>query len=68
MTTMQDRIKGKLGELGLTYYSLAKAADVSVHTVYNLMNGKNDTRPKIIGKIAQALNVTTEYLISGSQA
>jgi transcriptional regulator with XRE-family HTH domain len=57
-----------IAEKGMTYYRLAREADISVHTVYNLMNGRNDTRPKIIGKIAAALGVTSEHLLEGKES
>jgi transcriptional regulator with XRE-family HTH domain len=67
MNSVRDRIRALVAKKEMTFYGLAKASDVSYNTIFNLMNGRNETRPKIIGKIAAALGVTPEYLLQGKE-
>ena len=66
MNTLQDRIKARVGEMGISFHDLARRAGISYRTVYSVMNGENKTRPSIIGKIAGVLQVTPAWLLYGT--
>jgi len=65
MATFGERIREQRKRAGLTLEQLAEAADSSKSYIWELEN-KNPPRPSAakIGKIAEALNVTTDYLMN----
>jgi transcriptional regulator with XRE-family HTH domain len=59
------RIKAVAAEKGLSNIELAGTADVSYRTIYSVMHGTARPRNRIVGRIAAALGVTAEYLLTG---
>lgn len=50
---------------GVSHKELEEIASVSGATISRMKNGSQTPRPKTIGKIAKALNVSVEYLTEG---
>lgn len=46
-------------------YELANKADVAYKTVYSIMHNRLNPQPKTIGRIAAALGVSVQYLMTG---
>ena len=59
------RVKALAAEKGLANIELAGLADVSYRTIHSVMHGQARPRNRIIGRIAKALGVSAEYLITG---
>ena len=51
----------------MTQEALAELADVSYQTISSAELGKKALRPENISKISQALQVSTEYLLTGTR-
>ncbi len=49
----------------MTNLCLAKKADVSYRTVYSVMKGQANLQDRIVSKLAAALGVSTQYLMTG---
>jgi transcriptional regulator with XRE-family HTH domain len=67
MDTLGKRIKTRREELELDQVELARRAGVSQPTLANLESGKNQ-RTKFLPELARALNVSVEWLDTGSGA
>ena len=52
----------------MTQEALAELADVSYQTISSAELGKKALRPENIIKISQALQVSTDYLLTGNRA
>lgn len=61
-----QRIREAAERRGISKIDLASRADISCGTVYSIFNGTAHLRPKIIRKIAKALDVAPEDL-TGTQ-
>ena len=68
MSTLASRLKACLVERGWTQFDLAKASSVSYRTIYNLMTGKTEPRPSILGRLAVALRVHPDYLTGKTES
>ncbi|MFK3763209.1 LexA family protein [Serratia ureilytica] len=64
-TSIQDRILLRMRDLGLKNKDLVKATNASRGTVSQWVNGGNKPSADFLPKLAKALNVTEEWLISG---
>ena len=51
----------------MTQEALAELADVSYQTIFSAELGKKALRPENIIKISQALQVSTDYLLTGNR-
>jgi len=58
-------MKERMAVAGLTHIQLAVKAQIAYKTVYNVLSGKKEPRPSIIGRLASALDTTPEYLLTG---
>lgn len=59
------RIFERRKKLGLTQESLAEKSDLTTQFVSNIENGKRGMRPENLMKIANALMVSTDYILTG---
>ena len=65
----KDRLKEKRLEAGLTQVELAGKAGVTTRTIQNYeLGNRKPANMEVIQRIADALNTTTEYLLSSSGA
>jgi len=62
---MAERIILLLSQRGLSQFELAKKSGVSGRTIYNALKTKQSLRPSILGRLADALGVSVEYLRTG---
>lgn len=60
-----QRIIERRKKLGMTQESLAEKADVTTQFVSYAESGKRAMRPENLLKIANALEVSTDYLLTG---
>lgn len=63
-----ERIRTVAAEKNLSSLDLARSAEVSYRTVFAVMKGEARLQDRIIGKLAHALGVSVEYLMSGNQS
>ena len=61
-----NRIREIRKERNLTQERLAEYADISVDFLWQIESGRSSMSAYNLGKIAVALNVTTDYLIFGT--
>lgn len=59
------RITNRRKKLGMTQETLAEKADVTTQFVSYAESGKRAMRPENLLKIANALGVSTDYLLTG---
>ena len=62
-----QRISSARKSKKMTQEALAELADVSYQTISSAELGKKALRPENIIKISQALQVSTEYLLTGNR-
>lgn len=62
-----DRISSACKSKKMTQEALAELADVSYQTIFSAELGKKALRPENIIKISQALQVSTDYLLTGNR-
>jgi len=62
---MGQRIMERRKKLGMTQESLAEKADVTTQFVSYAESGKRAMRPENLLKIAHALHVSADYLLTG---
>ena len=62
---MGKRITERRKKLGLTQEALAEMSDLTAQFVSYAESGKRAMRPENLMKIASALNVSTDYLLTG---
>ena len=61
-----DRIKARKHELGITANDLCERSGVPLDTINNIVYGRtSDPRMESLAKIAQALDVSLDYLVFG---
>ena len=60
-----SRINAKRKELGYTQEDLAESMDVSIQMISNLELGKKAIRPENLIKLCKALNVSSDYVLTG---
>lgn len=60
-----NRITDRRKKLGMTQETLAEKADVTTQFVSYAESGKRAMRPENLLKIANALGVSTDYLLTG---
>lgn len=60
------RIRRIVIERQMANYELANKADVAYKTVYSIMHNRLNPQPKTIGRIAAALGVSVQYLMTGT--
>ncbi len=65
LTETGDRICKKRKKLGLTQEALAEKAGLTTQFVSYAESGKRAMRPENLLKIAKALGVSTDYLLTG---
>lgn len=65
MTSIGERISHIRKERGYTQERLAELADISVQFLSDIENNKKSMTVKTLRKIADRLNVTTDYIIYG---
>lgn len=63
--TLQERLRARRRERGLTKEQLAEAARLSVPSIYNYENEKTGREPKVgdLKALARALNTTVAFLV-----
>lgn len=62
---MGQRIMSRRKKLGLTQEALAEKADLTTQFVSYAESGKRAMRPENLLKVAHALQVSTDYLLTG---
>lgn len=67
MISIGRRISGIRKERGYTQEKLAELADISVQFLSDIENDKKNMTVKTLKKIADALCVTTDYIIYGRE-
>ncbi len=65
LTKMGNRITEKRKKMGLTQESLAESSGLTTQFVSYAESGKRAMRPENLMKLASALNVSTDYLLTG---
>lgn len=65
LTEMGQRIMERRKKLGLTQEALAEKSDVTTQSVSYAEAGKRAMRPENLLKIAAALGVSADYLLTG---
>lgn len=60
-----ERIYGKRKSLGITQEELAETVGVSEQMISNLECGKKAIRPENLVKVCSALNLSTDYVLTG---
>lgn len=68
ITSIGNRIQSVRKERGYTREQLAEYADVSVDFLWQIETGRSSMNAQNLGKIAAALDVTTDYLVYGKTA
>lgn len=63
---MGSRISVRRRMMGLTQEELAEKIDVSTQMISNLETGKKAIRPENLLKICNALDVSADFLLTGS--
>lgn len=63
--SISTRIEYKRKQLGLTQSQLAEASDLSTQFINAIINNRKGLGPESIVKIARALGVSTDYLLTG---
>lgn len=63
---MGSRISVRRRMMGLTQEDLAEKIDVSTQMISNLETGKKAIRPENLLKICNALDVSADFLLTGS--
>lgn len=58
MTRSYNKLIGRIKELGLTQYDLAKKINVNKSTLSNKLNGKSEFTVKEIDDICRELNIS----------
>ena len=64
---MGNRINTRRRILGLTQEILAERMDVSTQMISNLETGKKAIRPENLVKLCNVLDVSADYLLTGSE-
>lgn len=67
MISIGRRISGVRKERGYTQEKLAELADISIQFLSDIENDKKNMTVKTLRKIADALHVTTDYIIYGRE-
>ena len=67
MQATSDRIALRMKELGLQHKDLVAATGASKGTVTNWISGVNNPTGNRLVQLAQALNTTSEWLLSGTE-
>lgn len=62
-----ERIRLAAAERNMNNLALAKLAQVSYRTVYSVMRGEANLQDRIVAKFAHALQVSTEFLLTGEE-
>ena len=66
MSSFKENLRGELDFQGLTVKELAARTGIVKGTIDNYLGARESIPPAdIAGKIAQALNVSVEYLVTG---
>ena len=65
LVEMGQRISFRRKMLGLTQEQLAERIDVSVQMISNLELGKKAIRPENLINVCRALNVSSDYILTG---
>lgn len=68
MQTTSDRIALRMKELGLQHKDLVAATGASKGTVTNWISGVNNPTGNRLVQLAQALNTSSEWLLSGTES
>lgn len=66
--TLGKRIRDRRNDIGLTQDSLATALGVTSQHISAIENDKRSPSLEFLVKLARALKVTTDYLLSGEEA
>ena len=67
MSTVGDRIKKRMAELGWTQDQLAQKAGISKSFLSDLENGKRSVSADKLLDIARVLNLSLDYLMKGEE-
>ena len=62
----KDRLKATRTAKGLSQVELANKIDIHVTNISRYERGENKPTTEVLSKLADALNVTTDYLMSGT--
>lgn len=62
------RISARRKELHYTQEYVAEQMDVSIQMISNLELGKKAIRPENLVKVAAVLDISTDYILTGSRA
>ena len=64
--TLSERLSGMLSAKGMTQKELAIKAEVTEAAMSHYLKGDRTPRASVLGKIAEALGTTTDYLLYGN--
>ena len=64
---MGNRISTRRRIMGMTQETLAEMMDVSTQMISNLETGKKAIRPENLVKLCNVLDVSADYLLTGSE-
>ncbi len=67
MTSIGNRISYIRKERGYTQEKLAELADISIQFLSDIENNKKNMTVTTLKKIADSLNITTDYIIYGRE-
>ena len=65
LSEIGKRIEERRKKLGLTQENLAEKSNVTTQFVSYAESGKRAMRPENLLKVAEALNVSTDYILTG---
>lgn len=65
--TIGDRIKHLCKQKGITQKQLAELAGLTEPSISRIVNGSREPRANSVLKLADALCVTTDYLLKGKE-
>lgn len=66
MTTIGDRIRSLVKQRGMKFIHLAEQVGISPSHLSDIVNSKTGPSVKVLEKIGDTLNTSTDYLIKGT--
>jgi transcriptional regulator with XRE-family HTH domain len=67
LSEMGRRVNEKRKAMRFSQEELAEMADVSKQTISMIENGKQEPGAKVVAKIAKALDMSADYLLTGER-
>ena len=68
MERMSDRIGSLMTKKGYTQKEFARLVGVTESAMSRYLNNSREPKLEVVGRMALALNTTTDYLVNGNQS